>query len=543
MDQQPLSAQHCAAELKAVDKEIKELNEKILEVSSKDTLTEGDKRRLEKLESQLAKLEKDKEDWSGRLDVAQQANMPASSVMQSPPGLSEFWNEFKTCPSAIQENEVIQLPADVFILGNSSLGSSIFVRPCYPKLLATALSIIETPGTPHLVILGNPGIGKTYFGYVILLHLARSGATVVYESGKERCRYLFTSEGIFEGDQDDFRAYLYRPSTYYIVDAYKPVDVAAKTILLSSLRRDVWYKFSNDHCTLRFMPIWNREEIQLCRQKVYSHLTQEEVGSLFDNWGGIPRWVLENARDTAQQQELDEAIRAVDLNFLTKAIGNAQALDQAAHRLIHLHVEDDFLTKHYLFASEYVTDKVYLQLYENNRAHLIQFLAVSQGVGDVGVLRGVLFERHAHTIISKGGRFRIRKLKEADEGSFGEEPVELPALEQHVFVADAEVQSEGDYYYRPKINNYESVDSFEKPDRLFQMTGARAHPCKQTGVHNVLKLLGNPENPSLYFVVPNDRFKHFKYQKYHDSQQGIMEKPTYLNVKKVKQFVLLMDLK
>jgi hypothetical protein len=42
MDQQPLSPQHCAAKLDAVEKEIKELNEKILEVSSKDTLTEGD---------------------------------------------------------------------------------------------------------------------------------------------------------------------------------------------------------------------------------------------------------------------------------------------------------------------------------------------------------------------------------------------------------------------------------------------------------------------------------------------------------------------
>ena len=174
--------------------------------------------------------------------------------IQSPTAISTFWNAFKACTTQIIENQVIQLPTNVYILGNPTLGSSVFIRHCYPKLLATALSIIETPGTPHLVILGNPGIGKTYFGYVLLLHLARLGSTVVYESGKAKCRYLFSADGIFIGTQDDFRRYLNITTTLYVVDASKPVDVAAKTILLSSPRRDVWYKFSDDRCDIRFMP-------------------------------------------------------------------------------------------------------------------------------------------------------------------------------------------------------------------------------------------------------------------------------------------------
>ncbi|KAI3656093.1 hypothetical protein MP638_004406 [Amoeboaphelidium occidentale] len=75
MDQQPLSPQRCAAELKAVDKEIKELNNKILEVSSKDTLTEGDNRRLTELRSQLAKFEKKEEYWQTELRNAQQSTL------------------------------------------------------------------------------------------------------------------------------------------------------------------------------------------------------------------------------------------------------------------------------------------------------------------------------------------------------------------------------------------------------------------------------------------------------------------------------------
>ncbi|KAJ3254311.1 hypothetical protein HK103_007282 [Boothiomyces macroporosus] len=470
----------------------------------------------------------------------------------SPPALSDFWNAFKACTTPIVENNVIQLPNNIFILGNQTLGSSIFIRHCYPKLLHDALSIIETHEYPHLVILGNPGIGKTYFGYVLLLELARSGATVVYQSGKAECRYLFCTEGVFKGRKDDYTAYLDISSTFYIVDATTPVDVAAKTILLSSPRRDVWYKFSNDHCTRRYMPVWSEEEIELCRAVLFSNLPQTEVKSLYDRWGGIPRYVLENARNMIQQRDLDDAITAFDLDWLVKAIGNAEASEAATHRLIHLHVASDFCTRHYLFASEYVADQVYLQLYKMKREELLQFLSVSGGIGDIGVLRGVLFERHAHTVIANGGKFRIRELirpkpkledssKQVDLHAVKE--LELPRLEQLVFDNDLEVQSANDsYYYRPRITNYESVDSFEKPNLLFQMTCASKHPCKQAGIHKVLNLLGNPSNPSLYFVVPIDRFSDFKYQKFEDAQGKPMQEPTYADVKKVKQFVLAIEL-
>jgi hypothetical protein len=462
--------------------------------------------------------------------------------IQSPPAISTFWNAFKACTTPIEENQVIQLPTNVYILGNPTLGSSVFIRHCYPKLLATALSIIETPGTPHLVILGNPGIGKTYFGYVILLYLARLGSTVVYESGKAKCRYLFSADGIFIGTQDDFRGYLNITTTVYIVDASKPVDVAAKTILLSSPRRDVWYKFSDDHCDIRYMPIWSYEEIELCRGALFDHLLSAEVKSLYGKWGGIPRYVLENAGKPFQQSKLDNAITAVDLDLLVKAIGNPEASDSATHRLLHLNVADDFGTIHYLFASEYVADQVYLQLYTRKRDELIQFLGVSQGVGDVGVLRGVLFERHAHAVISNGGEFQIRELLDSN---FNDSPLlkrQFFASRQLVFDSDSEVQISDGYYYRPRINNYESVDSFQKPNLLFQMTGARKHPCKQVGIHKVLHLLGNPVSPFLYFIVPKDRFSDFKYQKYEDTNGKIMQQPTYVNVKSIRQFVLAIEL-
>ena len=104
--------------------------------------------------------------------------------------------------------------------------------------------------------------------------------------------------------------------------------------------------------------------------------------------------------------------------------------------------------------------------------------------------------------------------------------LQILASRQLVFDSDSEVQSSDGFYYRPRINNYESVDSFQKPNLLFQMTGARKHPCKQVGIHKVLNLLENPVNPLLYFIVPKDRFSDFKYQKYEDTSGKIMQQPT-----------------
>jgi hypothetical protein len=45
---------------------------------------------------------------------------------------------------------------------------------------------------------------------------------------------------------------------------------------------------------------------------------------------------------------------------------------------------------------------------------LIDFIAVSEGIGKVGVLRGILFKRYAHAVflffLSNEGTFRIREL-------------------------------------------------------------------------------------------------------------------------------------
>ncbi|RKP15695.1 hypothetical protein ROZALSC1DRAFT_26166, partial [Rozella allomycis CSF55] len=120
------------------------------------------------------------------------------------------------------------------------------------------------------------------------------------------------------------------------------------------------------------------------------------------------------------------------------------------------------------------------------------------------------------------------------------EPSRLVVFEQELGdIGDENV------YEKPKTKIYESVDSFiRKVAAMFQMTGARNHPIQQAGVHKVLNLMNSPENPRLYFVVPKDRFADFSYQKYVGvNGQKLETGPSYTNVQKVRQFVLLIDVR
>ncbi|KAG6971495.1 hypothetical protein JG687_00001988 [Phytophthora cactorum] len=134
----------------------------------------------------------------------------------NPAALVAFWKAFRTIPTEIKADAVIALPEGTFLLGDSTLGSRIYIRFCYPQLWKLCWEIIHDKkmNTTHLVILGNPGIGKRFFGYVILLHLARVGATVVYESGGSNKRFLFSRDTVVQGSQSDFVQILKNPETY-----------------------------------------------------------------------------------------------------------------------------------------------------------------------------------------------------------------------------------------------------------------------------------------------------------------------------------------
>jgi hypothetical protein len=285
---------------------------------------------------------------------------------------------------------------------------------------------------------------------------------------------------------------------------------------------------------------------------LYPSLSNDLVEERYLQWGGIARYVLQYALVEEQQARLKEALDVSNINSVVDSYGGSGEKADASSRLIHRSVKEGFHSGPYQFASAYVVDEIYSRVYANDRVNLIRFLSTSQGVSETGQLRGTLFEKHAHTVLANGGPFKIRDLSLSTENALQiakpekeeESKLDLPTdLTTFLYSSDnSDFQAAQNCYFRPVSKNFESVDSFIKPNLLFQMTGAKDHPCKQTGLRDALKILGNPKEPKLYFVVPPDRFESFKYQSYHGKDGMVLKKGPNQYVKKISQYVLTFKL-
>ena len=393
-----------------------------------------------------------------------------------------------------------------------------------------------------MIILGTPGIGKTYFGYFLLLYLARFKSTVVYETVLMRKVYVFTPDRvfIFKENSHDVDNYLKDPETFYIVDGQRPDYVNAKTILLSSFRKEIWYKFSNEGADIRHMPVWSRKEILNCRSLLYPELSEDLVKDLYSRWGGIARYVLKLATNTEKQEDLTKAIGESNIYSILQSIGGSGKKAEASSRLIHSLVTEDFHSGPYVFASEYVATKIYEHAYKNAREKLIRFISASDRMDPYGQLRGTMFENFAHTVLARGGSFKVRDLQTNEEST-----LELPGdLKFFKYSSNDDIQAARNHYFIPASKTFKSVDSFIKPNLLFQMTCAENHPCKQAGLRDVLNnILDHPSEPKLYFVVPPDRFATFTYQSYHGTNGQVLSEPGIFRcVRELSQFVLELPL-
>ena len=97
-------------------------------------------------------------------------------------------------------NDVIALLEGTNYFNFLGFSSRIYVRHCYLQLWKACLDTFNRAANAKhdAVIIGNEGIGNTYFAY-ILLCLPCRGATVVYETPEARRCYLFSNDLVIDG--------------------------------------------------------------------------------------------------------------------------------------------------------------------------------------------------------------------------------------------------------------------------------------------------------------------------------------------------------
>ncbi|RHZ53526.1 hypothetical protein Glove_441g117 [Diversispora epigaea] len=487
--------------------------------------------------------------------------------------LKNFWKALKDTKFHIDDDEFFQLPRDAHFFGSNEKPSIIYIRKCYNDLL----NIVLDDNIRRLRISGNPGIGKTFFGYYLLYHLALSNKTVIYDihtMSESNQVILFEQEKAFylhrTHDANEIRRYLDDSNVWHIVDGKKSDEVDAKTILICSPMKH-YYKGFDKYIgtTIRYMPVWEWKEIDACRVMIYNHLEESEIKQLFFKWGGIPRFVLEKASDQTQQNLLEEAIARCDEKIFNY-IGESDIRDEVSHKLIHIctnplideseddESEDDgsdieiesdeeveyfneepYTLKTIAFASEHVGGKVTEKLKTSilDRLRTEFELSLTEGINNPYL--GSCFEQMAHRMLRNGGTFEVRSLEPNDS----RRELTQDIKKQNEILTFSAIQTiEDGKYYRPDNKNFPSIDAIIAPDTLFQITTAMNHPIKIIGLKRLYNKLAKTGEISFYFVVPAELYDYYQKQKFIVTNNSIARKMPGWIKNRIKQYALKIDL-
>src|SRR5207248_96676 len=155
-----------------------------------------------------------------------------------------------------------------------------------------------------------------------------------------------------------------------------------------------------------------------------------------------------------------------------------------------------------LFASKYAASKCIDHLKRHNKEKLRTFIENARNIKEMAALRGQLFELLSHEILRRGGKFLVRKLTKDGTGS--EETKEFESnLEEKFFFRveeiENDIQQRQKKYYRPTSINFESIDSYAYPNKMFQITVAKRHTVKQDGLREIEKILDFDSEINIYF--------------------------------------------
>jgi hypothetical protein len=428
----------------------------------------------------------------------------------------------------------------------------IFIRNCYYHLC----EVIFDETIKKLRITGNPGIGKTFLGYYLFHLLTSKGKVVVYHKVGHP-PLLFNEKIIFGESLFSFLEHLCNPDTWYIVDGHHPDTYDAKTILLCSPQKNHYKDFDKVEggIEVRYMPVWDLDEIKKCRNMIHNNLEENYVKNLFLKWGGIPRFVLDLAKNENEQNKLQDAINVCE-EYIFKYIGQSESHKDISHMLIHITtnipIEDDgikldgdeeevfeekkpYTQKIIKFASRYVSDMVIdkVRVTIKDKLQLESTIALSGEKSNQFL--GKCFEQICHRMLRGNGTFNYRSL-ESNEAF-----ISYPGTQQNETLTFSEIDAiEDGKYFQPSSETFPSLDSLIAPRDIFQMTTSLNHPIKISGLKKVYSKISKEGYINYYFVVPNYLYNSFKKQIF--TSKGKKFKGSSKYIDRIKQYVLEIDL-
>jgi hypothetical protein len=388
-------------------------------------------------------------------------------------GLSNTWTSLRNQTYDTKEvsfgeakGEVITLPDGVFFMHERS--RQLFVRQWQKDIFGIVnqhrLDNLDV-GDLGWLVLGTPGVGKSWWMEYALLRLAGLGGacpTIVYESAEHSVLWLLRPNGTVklsrkDPDDETFNA-LQDPATVYLFDCYGdvpveprcvicvavhlircsyppppdsapfpgcflnhllyPRHVAALTWAASSTKRTNYKQYDKRPQVDRlYVPVSTEDELIMYGRELLPPIEEDVVRERCSRHGFVFRAVL-----APKPRKYDDALRgAVDnegLERLFNAVNSLEDSGDTSHRLLHLHVEQDsdgrptYRSAHTGFASHWVAREM---VERRGQFHMDNLIAVASGQHDLGgAIRGHIYEALVRAKLRTLGEIIVYEL--SDEG-------------------------------------------------------------------------------------------------------------------------------
>jgi len=389
---------------------------------------------------------------------------------------------------------------------------TVFVRPCYQPLFEMVLEGWATGRLRNALVLGTPGIGKTFFlNYVArkLLSEENRSFDVVIDTGLEAA-HISPDNIVFPGGSaavvNAFSDVLSRRETILLYDCYgsqaAPADLPCKALVTSSPNAARYHDYRKHACNVLTMPVWQEDELELCRTACFPEQDVESFRKRLLWWGGIPRYTIGESTAFADM-EMDSALQRLDVQATKIFLETPGVMDldagKISHRLLHFHTRD-FRNFWWDFASPAVRQRVLESLRKNVHFKAVEFIQMGRLDPNLSVLGGHLFEAAVHALLMKREYIEARPLNGSTNASVR---IDLNPRAKYVRFTSLE-QLQVDTYCVPEAKNHGACDSVFPPRCMFQVTVAAKHSIS---LSNVLELLGSDvckDIKMIVFVVPEE---------------------------------------
>ena len=408
--------------------------------------------------------------------------------------------------------------------------NQIYIRGCYDRIYDEYIQKYK-----NTLIIGNPGVGKTYFSFYAVYRLLADHPTASIFYGSAYSGYFICMCG---GEVQELDPYKLQCFDYYVFDCgqseskFLPhvfnAGSSTKSIVCSSPDMEN-YKDYYKGCIVAaaavsesvqiYMPIWTWDEVAFCNRYVHNNVSMPLVEERFNVWGGIARQIFRpNIIGLNDKEMLSAKIKSTDIQGTLSLVNTETPITMISSQILHAHPkEGNYASVVTKFASQFAAQCVYEKLENTSYASVITTMSAAADRPCLHAVYGRIFESYCHKQLPSE-QFKMKSLLPARKS-------ETLALhrERRFFSKLQEIMSvttRNDYYFIPEVSNFPTVNAIAPPDMLFQMTVSLDHSVKRKYLLKIKKAL-QCSSLNLYFVVPENIYEQFPQQKYFNENNQV----------------------